>query len=97
MNYCAGGLSFIHSFLQAWLLLCASLMIPYSASALCLFLSVVFNLPQSFFFSPHNSFGGDGIQLSKRNASSYQERKMFALFAQVLAVKQSEVFTATSP
>lgn len=41
------------------------------------------------FFLAHTTLWGrgDGIQLSKNSASSYQERKMFAPFAQALAVK----------
>ncbi|KAL2296538.1 hypothetical protein Nmel_015857 [Mimus melanotis] len=60
-NYCAGGLSFTHGFLQAWLLLCASLMITYSASALCLFLSVIFDLLVKF-FKPTQLFGEEGME-----------------------------------
>lgn len=42
-----------------------------------------------FFFLAHTTLWGrrDGIQFCQNNASSYQERKMFAPFAQALAVK----------
>lgn len=71
-------------------------MIPYSASALCLFLSVIFDLLQLFFLAHTTLWGrGDGIQLSQNNASSYQDREMFAPFAQALAVEYLVKFTAT--